>query len=128
MSDRRQKVVNGSNESTWEHIKNGVPQGSILGPLLFTVLVSDISDVIKRGKYHLYADDTQLYYRCKVEDANATVDKINTDLYNVADYSKRNCLKLNTEKSNFIIIGSRQNLKKLQSIKLKDVKINNEVI
>ena len=128
LSNRRQKVVNGSNESTWEHIKNGVPQGSILGPLLFTVLVSDISDVIKRGKYHLYADDTQLYYRCKVEDANATVDKINTDLYNVADYSKRNCLKLNTEKSNFIIIGSRQNLKKLQSINLKDVKINNEVI
>ena len=128
LSNRRQKVINGSNESCWENIKNGVPQGSILGPLLFTVLVSDIGDVIKRGKYHLYADDTQLYYRCKVEDANATVDQINSDLKNVADYSKKNCLKLNTDKSNFIIIGSRQNLKKLQSTKLKDIMLNDQVI
>ena len=111
LTDRSQKVVTGSAESGWENVINGVPQGSVLGPLLFTVLVSDISSAIRRGRYHLYADDTQLYYTCKVEDANDTITKINEDLSNIFNYSKRNCLKLNAGKSKFIIIGSRPNLK-----------------
>ena len=113
MSGRSQKVVTGSKESTWEGVVNGVPQGSVLGPLLFTILVSDISDAIKRGRYHLYADDTQLYYTCKVEESNATIAKINSDLDRIYAYSKRNCLKLNAAKSKFIIIGSRPNLQNL---------------
>ena len=112
LNGRSQKVVTGKNESGWEAVVNGVPQRSVLGPLLFTVLVSDIKDAIKRGRYHLYADDTQLYYKCKVEDANATIDQINSDLENISNFSKRNCLKLNAGKSKYIIIGSRPNLKK----------------
>ena len=88
LSGRSQKVVAGSEESDWAFCINGVPQGSVLGPLLFTVLVSDIGDAIKRGRYHLYADDTQLFYHCKVEDANTTVAKINSDLENISNFSR----------------------------------------
>ena len=88
---------------------NGVPQGSVLGPLPFTVLVSDLRDAIKRGRYHMYADDTQLYYSCKCEKVNETIKDINSDLDRISKYSKNNCLRLNFEKSKFIIIGSRQN-------------------
>merc|ERR1712055_1160541 len=104
-------------------IQNGVPQGSVLGPLLFTVLVSDLRDAIKRGRYHMYADDTQLYYSCKCEKANETIKNINSDLECVSKYSKTNCLKLNAKKSKFIIIGSRQNLKKLKDIQLDPINI-----
>jgi hypothetical protein len=129
LSGRSQKVVAGSEESSWENVINGVPQGSVLGPLLFTILVSDISDAIKRGRYHLYADDTQLYYKCKVEDANTTIANINSDLQNIFDYSKRNCLKLNAGKSKFIIIGSRPNLKKLKTtIVLDEIKLGPDII
>ena len=128
ISGRSQKVVVDSQESSWEGVLNGVPQGSVLGPLLFTILISDISNVIKRGKYHLYADDTQLYYTCKVEDANATIEKINIDLENISNFSKRNCLKLNASKSKFIVIGSRQNLKKLKSTPLDDIKLGPDKI
>ena len=121
LSGRSQKVVTSSGESCFETVINGVPQGSVLGPLLFTILVSDIGDVIKRGKYHLYADDTQLYYKCKVEQANATIAHINSDLQNIFDYSKRNCLKLNASKSKFIVIGSRPNLKKLKNTVLDNI-------
>ena len=109
LSDRRQKVVTHAGESDWSNIINGVPQGSVLGPLLFTVLVSDLGDAIKRGRYHMYADDTQLYYSCKCEDANKTIKDINSDLQKISTFSQKNCLKLNAEKSKYILIGSRQN-------------------
>ena len=128
LSGRSQKVVTGTRESGWEGIINGVPQGSVLGPLLFTVLVSDLKDAIKRGRYHLYADDTQLYYTCKVDEANETIDQINSDLANISNFSQKNCLKLNAGKSKFIVIGSRPNLKKLKSINLNEIKLDNKVI
>ena len=128
LSGRRQKVVTTNNESSWQNVLNGVPQGSVLGPLLFTVLVSDLRDAIKRGRYHMYADDTQLYYTCKCEDANITIDDINSDLSRISKYSKINCLRLNAEKSTFVIIGSRHNLKKLKDIQLNDIKIENKTI
>ena len=128
LNGRRQKVVTGETESSWEDVFNGVPQGSVLGPLLFTVLVSDLKDAIKRGRYHMYADDTQLYYTCKCEDANETIDHINNDLGRVSTFSKSNCLKLNAEKSKYIIIGSRHNFKKLKDIQLNEIKIDNKTI
>ena len=128
LNGRHQKVTTNLGESSWSEVLNGVPQGSVLGPLLFTVLVSDLRDAIKRGRYHMYADDTQLYYSCKPENANATIKDINSDLERISKYSKNNCLKLNAEKSKFIIIGSRQNLKKLKNIQLDPIKIDNNII
>lgn len=128
LSKRSQQVVTEENTSPWEDIINGVPQGSILGPLLFTILISDIKSIIKHGKYHLYADDTQLYYRCKVSEVSETIKNINKDLDMVADFSLRNCLKLNNDKSNYIIIGSRQNLVKLAEHPLPPIKIGNNPI
>ena len=125
LSDRSQKVCSEEKSSTWKNMVNGVPQGSILGPLLFTILISDIKEEIKNGKYHLYADDTQLYYRCKVSDINETIKLINSDLDRISNFSSKNCLKLNNTKSNFIIIGSRPNLLNLSKTKISEVKIGN---
>ena len=128
LKDRRQKVITNEGESSWSEVFNGVPQGSVLGPLLFTVLVSDLSDAIKRGRYHMYADDTQLYYSCKLENVNSTISDINSDLDRISKFSKTNCLKLNAAKSKFIIIGSRHNLKQLKNTLLDPIKIDNKII
>ena len=114
---RQQKVILESGESTLVTLKNGVPQGSILGPLLFTVLVNDISDFIQNCQYHLYADDTQLYLKTKVDFAVETILLINEDLERIAKFSKMSFLKINNDKSKFIVIGSKNNLNKLPRIK-----------
>ena len=128
LSCRSQQVFTEDKTSTWKEMINGVPQGSILGPLLFTILISDIKTVISHGKYHLYADDTQIYYRCKVDKISETIDKVNLDLDKISNFSEKDYLKLNHDKSNYIIIGSHQNLKKISKIKLPEVQIKDKPI
>ena len=128
LSNRSQQVVTDKGESTFIELNNGVPQGSILGPLLFTILVSDIARNIKFCKYHLYADDTQIYLSGKVGDIVKLIKKINRDLNSISEFSLNNSLKLNEGKSVFIIIGSKQNILKINKLKLPEIVINNKSI
>ena len=128
LTNRIQKVKTSTSESRWVTLINGVPQGSILGPLFFTVLVSDINKIISNGNYHMYADDTQLYYHSKVNNVENVINNIKDDLEAVEQFSDRNCLKLNAAKSNYIIIGSKINLAKLKQIDISPILINNKVI
>ena len=131
LNNRQQKVVLDSSESTLVSLRNGVPQGSILGPLLFTILVNDISDVIHNCQYHLYADDTQLYLKTTVDYAVETILSINDDLERIADFSTRSFLKINSDKSKFIVIGSKNNLNKLsriENIALAEIIMNDVAI
>ena len=110
LTDRSQKVVTKWDESGWDGMNNGVPQGSVLGPLLFSIMVCDLKESVNNGKYHMYADDTQLYCHSHIENLNDTVKQINEDLNNIAGYSSRNLLHLNASKSAYIVIGSHRNV------------------
>ena len=128
LTGRKQKVKTQTDESGWESIQYGVPQGSVLGPLLFSLVVNDISTCIKYGNYHMYADDTQIYYHFKLHQFHDTIFKTNQDLNNIANYSERNCLNINAGKSKYIIIGSQNNLKETKKVKTEDVKIGGKNI
>ena len=124
LTDRKQKVKTLSDESGWESVNNGVPQGSVLGPLLFSILVHDISTFIPNCNYHMYADDTQMYYRCILDNIHETINKINEDLKKVCEFSDKNCLKINPDKSNYIIIGTKKQTNIAKGLVL-NVKVNN---
>ena len=109
-------------------LNNGVPQGSILGPLLFTVLIWDLHKTLNHCSHHCYADDTQLYISGKVNEVGVLMQNLNDDLKSVAEYSINNCLKLNSKKSAYIIIGSKINIKKLENFNIPDVNIDNNTI
>ena len=87
----------------------GIPQGSILGPLLFIIYINDLPNVVSgKTKVSMYADDTALYTVCK--DANDLNCTLNTDLEKVSNWLMRNKLSLNVRKTELLVLGSKQRL------------------
>ena len=81
-------------------IKHGVPQGSVLGPLLFLLYINDISESSKILKFFLFADDTTVFYSDKND--VATENLLNCELSKVSNWLSANKLSLNVKKSNFL--------------------------
>ena len=84
MSERKQRVVINNSTYSWHDINAGVPQGSIIGPLLFIVFINDIlTDINLTIK--LFADDTSLYLI--VDDPQETAQTLNDDLVKLHAWS-----------------------------------------
>ena len=123
LSGRAQRVKTHMGLSQWKNLANGVPQGSILGPLLFTILLNDFGGVLRDCNYHLYADDSQVFLFGQVDEINDLLGKMNQDLQRVAEFSDNNNLSLNVGKCKYIIFGSSHNLKKLEELDLLSLEI-----
>ena len=111
LSERNQKCfINGSLSSN-SVLSCGIPQGTILGPLLFLLYINDLPNCVMHSQPRMYADDTHLTL------AGNSVDSIelnlNEDLASISEWLTANKLTLNKSKTEFMIIGSRQRLKTL---------------
>ena len=84
----------------------GVPQGSILGPLLFLIYINELPQCLKHCKSILYADDTLIYYTARTE--TELQDKINEDLNSLYQWLNNNLLTLNYEKTKFMIFANKK--------------------
>ena len=91
LSDRKQRVKLGNIVSQWKNIIKGVPQGSILGPLVFNIYINDIFFFLEKVKMYNYADDnTESYAHRKAEVMKSTVES-ETVIY-LAIQSQKRCL------------------------------------
>lgn len=99
LAGRKQYVKLNGRMSSARNVECGVPQGSILGPLFFTIYTAHLMSCIKQCSIHFYADDTQLYLSFDIKDVADANLKINNDLSSLMKMSKAHCLSINPEKS-----------------------------
>ena len=113
--NRRQSVYYDGVMSDYQPIYCGVPQGSILGPLLFLLHLNDVSEVIHHAKILKYADDTALLVSHK--DVKVIETLLNTDFSNICHWLEENDLIINMKKgkTEFMIFGTNPRLKKLSN-------------
>ena len=93
LSNRYQFVTYNGVSCEKKEVKYGVPQGSILGPLLFLIYINDLSDVCKCSLHILFADDTNLFYHGT--DLHVTENSCNKELADISKWLKVNKLSLN---------------------------------
>ena len=82
----------------------GVPQGSVLGPLLFLIYINDLPNASEKLTFYLFADDTNIYYESK--DLSNLTKVVNKELRLVKKWLDANKLSLNINKTNYIIFHS----------------------
>ena len=119
LTDRKQCVsVNGSN-SSYLNVTCGVPQGSVLGPLLFLIYINDLPYSSSKLTFYLFADDTNIY--CEAENLDLLQRTVNNELKKDKIWLDVNKLSLNIDKTNFIIFKSPQH----SSSQIINIKIGN---
>jgi hypothetical protein len=112
LTDRKAFVQSGMFTSQEREIKHGIPQGSILGPILFISAISSLGDILKDVKYHAYADDVTIWVESN--DPEYIRNKLETIAQTLFQYFGRMGMKINEGKCQYMILGSKRKLNNIR--------------
>ena len=104
LSDRKQYVRVNNENSDMQQVVCGVPQGSVLGPLLFIIYINDLANCCNEGTFRIFADDTGIF--CHSKTISLLMEKAAVIMKNIHNWFQSNKLTLNTSKTSFLIFRS----------------------
>ena len=112
LCDRQQTIVVNDVHSSTQTLVRGVPQGSVLGPMLFTLYTTEIQEIILSYNLecHIYADDTQLYFHCAPSQLATVTPRLVECIQSIREWMSSNRLRLNPDKTEFIWFSSARNM------------------
>ena len=111
LKNRKQKVsVNGA-ESACQDVTRGIPQGSVLGPILFVIYINDMPECVDAVAY-LFADDTKQYKEIKREEDS---EKLQKDLDSLQKWSDTWLLKFHSNKCKVMTVSSKKKRKEISN-------------
>ena len=122
LANRKQFVTYNGVSSTTKNIRCGVPQGSILGPLLFLIYINDLYSACKHTTAILFADDSNLFK--SGTDINAMERDINDELRNISVWLKVNKLSLNVDKTYYMILSRKKTERKNKTLRINEQMIS----
>ena len=125
LSDRKQYVKYNVHESDVMAIKTGVPQGSILGPLLFSICINDLVTVSNKLNFLMYADATTIYFNLEDFSRDDVVNCVSIELNKVNNWLHENKLSLNIEKTKCMIFHRHQKKIEPMSFSINEVQLDN---
>jgi hypothetical protein len=108
LNDRQQVVKLGNKHSSAAFIRHGLPQGSILGPLLFITFINDLPLYVTSSNVDLYADDTTLTSSTKFDTIDSLQETLNSSLADADSWATSNKLPINESKTKVIVITGKR--------------------
>ena len=102
LQNRRQRVVVNGEKSEWGPVISGIPQGSILGPLLFVLYINDLPDLVKSSTIMLFADDSKIFKKMAKEEDPKLLQK---DVDTMCEWSAKWLLRYHPDKCKYMRIG-----------------------
>lgn len=119
LTERKQRVVLNGHKSEIKTLQAGVPQGSVLGPLLFLIFINDISEDLSSESF-LFADDTSLFEHIVNNNIQIAAQKINCDLEIINKWAKRWLLIINPSKTVVMLFSRKRSPSQLPAFLLGD--------
>ena len=127
LQGRKQQVIVNGEKSNWHEVTSGIPQGSIVGPLMFIIFINDLPDTVT-SRVYMFADDTKLF---KIVKENEDREILQRDLEKLTEWTNTWLLKLHPEKCKYMQLGNKapQNTVKytLQGIELSETQEEKDI-
>ena len=127
ISGRSMCVTSKTSKSSSREINIGVPQRSVLGPLLFCIYINDLKDhLVDSNTFRLlYADNLQIYVQVPINEIELGISKLSDSAKKVSQWAELNSLSLNAKKTQAIVFGSSSTIKAFRELNINCIDINN---